>query len=177
MTHAAVLLLLTNRIVAISTSGLLMGGARAEQKLDEGLGPHLPPPPPRREGAGREGHPGFQGRWGQGRAAPPTWDCSCSMAASISELDSFRSRISWFSCLISSSLSSTIPERNLSCGSHKAGRGSVKACFLDGPGEPFRSRSPSDSWPTSQTGKVAACQLCASRPWSWWENRYLLGKR
>lgn len=172
MTHVVVLLLLTNRMVATSTSGLLMGGAHAEQNLDEGLGT----PQPRREEGGWEGHPGFEGRWGQGRAAPPTWDCSCSMAASISELDSFRSRISWFSCLISSSLSSTTPERKLSCGSHKVGRGSVKACFLDRPGEPFQSRSPSGSWPTSQTGKVAACQLCASRPWSWWENRYLLGK-
>lgn len=45
-------------------------------------------------------------------AAPPTWDCSCTMAASISELDSFRSRISWLSCLISSSFSSTAPGRN-----------------------------------------------------------------
>ena len=35
-------------MVATSTSGLLMGGARAEQNLDEGLGPHLPPPPPQK---------------------------------------------------------------------------------------------------------------------------------
>lgn len=130
MTHVAVLLLLINRMVATSTSGLLMGGAHAEQNLDEGLGS----PQPRRKEGGWEGHPGFEGRWGQGGEAPPTWDCSCSMAASISELDSFKSRISWFSCLISSSLSSTTPERKLSRGSHRVGRGSVKACFLDRPG-------------------------------------------
>ena len=130
MTHVAVLLLLINRMVATSTSGLLMGGAHAEQNLDEGLGT----PQPRRKEGGWEGQPGFEGWWGQGGEAPPTWDCSCSMAASISELDSFRSRISWFSCLISSSLSSTTPERKLSRGSHKVGRGSVKACFLDRPG-------------------------------------------
>ena len=55
MTHAAVLLLQTNRMVPTGTSGLLMGGTRTEQKKgedgkDKGFraggdraGPHHPP--------------------------------------------------------------------------------------------------------------------------------------
>lgn len=101
----------------------------AHTERDEGSSPHCT----KEEGGGAEGKgltPGLGG-W----AVPPTWDCSCTMAASISELDSFRSRISWFSCLISSSFSSTAPERKLRYSSRPQGQ-AHSGCFPDGTG-PF----------------------------------------
>lgn len=68
------------------------------------------------------------------------------MAASISELDSFRSRISWFSCLISSSFSSTAQRESLvaalSLTPRPASGGVAEVCSLDGTGAPFQAEAP-----------------------------------